>query len=81
MTPIMWNIDNMSARMPGWLITVFKLNPIFYIVNGYRDSMMNKVWFWERFDLTFYFWAVTAVFFVVGAFIFKRLKIHFADTL
>jgi teichoic acid transport system permease protein len=43
--------------------------------------MMNKVWFWERFDLTFYFWAVTAVFFVVGAFIFKRLKIHFADTL
>ena len=32
-------------------------------------------------DLTFYLWAVTAVFFVVGAFIFKRLKIHFADTL
>lgn len=81
MTPIMWNIDNMSARMPGWLITVFKLNPIFYIVNGYRDAMMNKVWFWERFDLTFYFWGVTAVFFVVGAFIFKRLKGHFADTL
>lgn len=81
MTPIMWNIDNMSARMPGWLITIFKLNPIFYIVNGYRDSMMNKVWFWERFDLTFYFWAVTAVFFVVGAFVFKRLKVHFADTL
>jgi len=81
MTPIMWNIDNMSARMPGWLITVFKLNPIFYIVNGYRDAMMNKVWFWERFDLTFYFWGVTAVFFVLGAFIFKRLKGHFADTL
>ena len=54
---------------------------MFYIVNGYRDAMINKVWFWERFDLTFYFWVVTGAFFVLGAYVFKRLKVHFADTL
>lgn len=81
MTPIMWNIDSMQAKMPGWLITIFKLNPLYYIVNGYRDALMNKVWFWTRFDLTFYFWIVTAVFFGLGVFIFKRLKVHFADIL
>ena len=83
LTPIMWNIDDMqrSGRMPGWLIAIFKLNPLYYIVNGYRDSMMNKVWFFEHFDLTVYFWVVTAAFFAVGTVIFKRLKVHFADVL
>ena len=28
-----------------------------------------------------YFWVVTAVLFGIGAFIFKRLKPHFADVL
>ena len=41
LTPIMWNIDTMGSSMPGWLIVIFKLNPMYYIVNGYRDSMMN----------------------------------------
>ena len=83
LTPIMWNIDNMEAsgQIPGWLLVIFKLNPLFYIVNGYRDALINKVWFWQRFDLSFYYWIVTAVFFALGAFIFKRLKIHFADIL
>ena len=60
---------------------IFKANPLYYIVNGYRDALINKVWFWERFDLTFYYWIVTTVLFAVGTIIFKRLKVHFADIL
>ncbi|MDD3277371.1 MAG: ABC transporter permease [Lachnospiraceae bacterium] len=81
MTPIMWNIDIMGADFPGWLTAIFKANPLFYIVNGYRDALINKVWFWSRFDLTFYFWLITAVVFLIGTVIFKRLKVHFADIL
>jgi teichoic acid transport system permease protein len=81
LTPIMWNIDTMGSSMPGWLIVIFKLNPMYYIVNGYRDSMMNHVWFWNRLDLTVYFWVVTVLFFALGTFVFKRLKVHFADIL
>ena len=78
-TPIMWNIDQVS--MPSFLLKLLKLNPFFYIVQGYRDSLINKVWFFEHFDLTMYFWIVTLVLFGIGTIIFKRLKVHFADVL
>ncbi len=81
MTPIMWNWNAYSDRLPGWAMSILKLNPLFYIVQGYRDALINKVWFWEHFDMTVYFWMFTAVFFAIGTFVFKRLKIHFADIL
>lgn len=40
MTPIMWNIDGMELN--PILITILKLNPMYYIVAGYRDSLINK---------------------------------------
>lgn len=80
-TPIMWNIEDMGQRMPRVLVLIMKANPLYYIVNGYRDALLNKVWFWERFDLTCLYWLVTAAVFAVGAVIFKRLKVHFADIL
>lgn len=79
MTPIMWNIDTME--LSPVLIKIFKLNPMYYVVAGYRDSLINKVWFWENPSLTIYFWAVTIILFALGMFVFKRLKVHFADVL
>lgn len=78
-TPIMWNIDTMDIA-PA-LKTVFKLNPLYYIVAGYRDALINKTWFWENPLLTLYFWMVVLVLFGIGTAIFRRLKIHFADVL
>lgn len=80
-TPIMWNIDDMGRYMPRVLVLFMKANPLYYIVNGYRDALLNKVWFWERFDLTCLYWIVTAAVFALGTIIFKRLKVHFADIL
>lgn len=79
MTPIMWNIDTME--LSSVLITIFKLNPMYYIVAGYRDALINKVWFWEQPQFTVYFWIVTLLLFGLGTVIFKRLKVHFADVL
>lgn len=78
-TPIMWNIDTMDIA-PG-LKTFFKLNPLYYVVAGYRDALINKTWFWEDPMLTLYFWTVVAVLFGIGTAIFRRLKVHFADVL
>ena len=80
-TPIMWSMTSMQQRIPGWLAAVFKLNPMYYIVNGYRDALINRVWFWEHPLLTLYFWAVTIFFFLLGTSVFKKLRIHFADVL
>ncbi len=76
-TPILWNINTLNPKW-HW---VFKLNPMFYIVQGYRDSLIDKRWFFESPGLSLYFWAVTVVVFLLGAHIFRRLKVHFADVL
>jgi len=79
MTPIMWDINMISGN--PWLIKLFKLNPMYYIVSGYRDAMLGNVWFWHHALWTVYFWVVTALMFVFGSWVFKRLKPHFADVL
>lgn len=79
MTPIMWNIDNVN--LPPTLLKLFKLNPMYYIINGYRDTLINKVYFWEHIELTVYFWTVTIILLFIGITIFKKLKSHFADVL
>lgn len=77
-TPIMWSI----TRVEGTAFeTIFKLNPLYYIVNGYRQSLFGQTWFFQDWQLTLYFWAVTILLFVFGTVVFKRLKPHFADVL
>lgn len=75
-TPIMWHYSMADAFLP-----LLKLNPFFYISEGYRESMLNHTWFWQRPQMTIYFWAVTAAIFLLGGKIFKKLKPHFADVL
>lgn len=79
MTPIMWEFGDMNIT--GILAIIFKLNPMYYIVFGYRDALIDKVWFWEHPWQTIYFWVFTGVVFFIGAKLFKRLKVHFADVL
>lgn len=76
-TPILWQL----GKIPENYQILFKLNPVFYIVNGYRSALLEKTWFWEDFYSTMFFWITTAVVFGIGALIFKRLKVHFADVL
>lgn len=77
LTPIMWN-QTMLSKEYRWIL---KLNPVYYIVEGYRDCFINKVWFWDKITLTVYFWLITVFCFLLGGIIFRRLKKHFADVL
>ena len=78
-TPIMWDFNDLG--LGGLLANILKLNPVFYIVQGYRDSLINKVAIWEHPVLTLYFWGFTLVVFVLGTRLFKKLQVHFADVL
>ncbi len=77
MTPIMWNIEMIPATW-RW---VMKINPMYYIVQGYRDALSTKLWFWQDITWTIYFWALVGALFVFGNILFKRLRPHFADVL
>lgn len=78
MTPIMWNAE---TTMPGAALRIFKLNPMYYIVDGFRDALLNRVWFWEKPVWTIYFWCVTIGVYLLGVKLFNRLKVHFSDVL
>lgn len=74
-TPILWPIAQFSQKVQMFV----KINPLVYIVEGYRSAIYGRQWFWEDFYSTVYFWVITVVLFILGAVIFKRLKVHFAD--
>lgn len=82
LTPIMWNESMfMDKSFYPVLRTVLRLNPVYYIVAGYRDSMITGDPFWNRPGLTVYFWFVTILLFLIGLKVFKRLRPHFSDVL
>lgn len=74
-TPILWDINSLDS---AW-VTILKINPLVYVVNGYRSAVYERQWFWQDFFSTMYFWIFTVVLFGIGAAVFKRLKVHFAD--
>lgn len=77
-TPILWNLGDIQNPL---IVMLLKINPLVYIVNGYRSAVYEKEWFFQDFFSTMYFWIVTVVLFGIGALVFKRLKVHFADVL
>lgn len=81
MTPIMWNYQEMASRVSPVLQGILKLNPMFYIVQGYRDAMIDGVWFFERAGLTLYFWCFVLVLILISRKVYAKLKPQFSDVL
>lgn len=77
LTPIFWQIS-MVPQKYQWII---KLNPVYYIVQGYRNSFIDNIWFWQNYAVTQYFIVSAGFVFVFGGLVFKRLRPHFADVL
>ena len=76
-TPIFWSLK----MIPDAYAWVFKLNPMYYIINGYRDAFIYHKWFWELGYVNLSFWLITAGIMLVGTFLFSKLRPHFADVL
>ena len=81
LTPIMWIVEASPLMGHPVIMKILKLNPMYYIVSGYRDTFLMKTWFWEHAGWTVYFWIFTILCFLFGSWVFKRLRIHFADVL
>lgn len=70
-----WSID----RMPESIQNVFKLNPMLYLVDGFRDVFLSRAWFWEAPALSIYFWAITLFLLVAGSVLHDKFKENFID--
>ncbi|WP_071460845.1 ABC transporter permease [Bacillus massilinigeriensis] len=77
LTPILWERD-----LGGFLNVVMKLNPFYYLVEGYRASLLYKQWFiYTHWEFTLYFWAVVLFFFIIGSSVHTKFRKHFVDYL
>lgn len=76
--PIVWSPELLEGTL---VLRLLKLNPVYYLVNGFRDAMIERVWFWDRPAATLYFWAVTVVLFMIGINIYEKTNKYFADLL
>lgn len=79
-TPILWDLAFLSGDKAKFQI-IFQLNPIYYVVNGFRSTLFNHTWFWQEGWISIYFWVITGALYGIGRIVFKRLKPHFADVL
>ena len=77
MTPIMWSSNMFGPQVAK----IIQINPLYYIVEGYRDCFYNHALFWEKPGLTIYFWCIALILLVLGMYTFKKLERHFADVL
>ena len=74
-TPIAWNLENFS---PG-VQRLLKLNPFYYLVEGYRDAFLGRKWLPARLELGIYFWIVTITILFICIFFYTKLNPHFPD--
>lgn len=78
LTPILWTLDKINVSHPQ-LAFLLKMNPLYYIVEGYRESFFYQVAFYGHYKLTLYFWVVTIVMYCVGSWLMYKFKSRFID--
>lgn len=76
-TPIFWD----PAAMNPLVQKILKLNPMFYICQGYRESFIYEIGFWQHPVYTAYFWIFTGLLLIVGIKTFKKMSPQFDDVL
>ena len=77
LTPIVWDFGIMTESIRKILV----LNPFYYIVRGYRDSLVYKEFFWDNWKMGIYYWGIAIVLLLIGRKIFCKMRVHFADVL
>ncbi|MCK5686588.1 ABC transporter permease [bacterium] len=77
LTPIIWN----GNLLTGKLKMLLYLNPVYYIINGYRDTLLYSKPFWNDLKGISSFWIITLILIYVSSKIFNKLKSGFADML
>lgn len=76
-TPIFWNAGIVPVEY-RWLV---EINPMAYVVEGYRRSMLSGEWFWEQPAEMLRYWVITLLVIKLGRSVFRRMRVHFADVL
>ncbi len=75
---IIFNINSIDVP---WLKSLLMINPITFLVEGYRNCFINQVWIWEQPKRLMYFLIILAVLIILAIWTYKRLRKEIPDVL
>ena len=75
---IMYDINNVADET---IRSILLLNPITIIVNGFRDSLIYKEWFWQNWNEIGSFLIVYFIVTCIGLYVYKKTYHEIADIL
>ena len=75
---IMWNPDTIGNELVRKLLN---LNPVTFLVSGFRNCFINKIWFWEQPKRLIYFLIITAILLILAIATYKKLRKDIPDVL
>lgn len=76
-SPIFWDIETYPEAYRPYI----RLNPLVYIMEGYRNSFLFQRSLFEHWEAALYFWSVTFVMLVIGFYSYKKLRPSFGDVI
>ncbi|KLV17812.1 MULTISPECIES: ABC transporter permease [Bacillus] len=79
--PIFWNISEKLTGDKAWIGDILRLNPLFYIIDGFRNSLLKGEWFFHDVKYTLYFWLITLLLLTVGSLLHMKFRDKFVDFL
>ncbi|KXU46382.1 MAG: ABC transporter permease [Longibaculum muris] len=78
LTPILWDIKQLK-HMPAVVGYIMKANPIYYVVQGYRDCFFYHKGILFYHNSMIAFWIITIILFVFGSCMMYKFKHKFID--
>lgn len=72
-------IDISKESFPPLFSAILQLNPLAYIIGGFRDTFIFHRWFFESPDLMLYFWCVTFIILLIGCYLHNKFRARFVD--
>ena len=75
---ILWNVNTLKI---GWLKKLLMLNPVTYLVEGYRNCFIYKVCFFEQPQRLMYFGIVLLILVLISLWAYKKLRKEIPDVL
>jgi teichoic acid transport system permease protein len=78
LAPILWAPTEKFPKLQS----ILKINPIYYIIEGYRNSLLGGKWYLvAHWHYTIYFWSVIFVLLVIGSMLHVKFRNRFVDFL
>lgn len=75
---ILWNVNSLHI---GWIKKVLMFNPVTYLVEGYRNCFINKIWFWQEPEKLICFLIVFLFIMIFAIWAYKKLRKEIPDVL